>query len=192
MRALFEYLHALFYSIGRTILGFLRLAFKGKEEIFAENIMLRSQIALLLGEIHDGKREKLASTRSFRMIWVLNSQFLKDKHRLNVVYAKATYARWHNVAFKLFWRAKSRPKGRPPLTAEVQSLIYEIHIKNPTWSPGRIRDQLTILNIVDVPSENTIKKYIKGPPPRLNTPRFPSLENKLTDFYFQRLSKLIT
>ena len=30
---------------------------------------------------------------------------------------------WHRNAFRLFWRSKSRPVGRPPVTAEVRDLI---------------------------------------------------------------------
>lgn len=33
------------------------------------------------------------------------------------------------------------------------------------WSPGRIHDQLRHLNITNVPCENTIRKYLKQPPP---------------------------
>jgi putative transposase len=60
---------------------------------------------------------------------------------------------------------------------------WEIHVKNPTWSPGRIRDQLITLNIIDVPSENCIKKYLEKPPPEWQNRSPHTGENQLYEFF---------
>ena len=40
------------------------------------------------------------------------------------------------------------------------ALIKRIHRENPLWSPERIHDQMVALGVVDMPSPNTIAKYI--------------------------------
>ena len=44
-----------------------------------------------------------------------------------------TLIRWHRHAFRLFWRWKSRPRGRPRIPADVQQLIADIAKANRTW-----------------------------------------------------------
>src|SRR4051812_24644792 len=51
---------------------------------------------------------------------------------------------WHRNAFRLFWRWKSRPVGRPPVTTEVRDLIRRLAAENPTWGEQRIADELLL------------------------------------------------
>src|SRR5215470_13313057 len=37
-----------------------------------------------------------------------------------------TLIRWHRIGFRLFWKNKSRPRGRPRVPAEVRKLIIEM------------------------------------------------------------------
>ena len=131
----------------------------------AEINLLRAELSLAVGDFHSGKRKKPKTTRGFRMIWVLNSRFYTDSYRLSAFYTKRTIAKWVRDAFRIYWRRKSKPKGRPPISSEVRRLIRDLHVANPAWSSGRIRDQLMNQNVTDVPSENTIKKYLKELPP---------------------------
>ena len=50
----------------------------------------------------------------------------------------STIVRWHPAGFRLFWRWKSRPIGRPPLPKNLQTLILTMAGENPSWGEGRI------------------------------------------------------
>ena len=56
----------------------------------------------------------------------------------------ATLIGWHRNAFRLFWRWKSRPVGRPRVTVEVRNLIRRLAAENPTWGEQRIADELLL------------------------------------------------
>ena len=43
-----------------------------------------------------------------------------------------TVVRWHRLGWRLFWRWKSRPPGRPPVELEVRTLIRQMAVENPT------------------------------------------------------------
>lgn len=71
----------------------------------------------------------------------------------------ATVKKWHIAAFCYFWRWKScREGGRPPISEEMQRLIYQLSKENPLWSPERIKDALIFLQY-DPPCEDTIRRY---------------------------------
>ncbi len=50
-----------------------------------------------------------------------------------VVVKPDTLIRWHRKGFRLFWRWKSKPTGRPPLPKDLRQLIRKMAVANPTW-----------------------------------------------------------
>ena len=55
----------------------------------------------------------------------------------------ATVKKWHSVALRYFWRWKSRRKaGRPPISQEMQDIIYKLSKENRLWGAERSRDVL--------------------------------------------------
>jgi hypothetical protein len=60
-----------------------------------------------------------------------------------VVVRPETMIRWHRAGWRLFWRLKSRP-GRPPIPAQVQTLIRRMGSENPTWGEERIANELLL------------------------------------------------
>jgi hypothetical protein len=70
----------------------------------------------------------------------------------------ATVITWHRRGFARFWAYKSRPRGRPPLSAEVIDLIERMTPENPTWSRRRIAAELAKLGH-DV-CKDTVAKYM--------------------------------
>lgn len=131
-----------------------------------ENILLRSQLALIHGELETGKRSKLKSTWALRMIWVLYSRLFDNWDAALMLYARKTVTSWHRSAFKIYWKNKFIKRGRPSIRQETINLILEIHKANSLWSPERIHQQLILLNVKDPPAPNTIRKYLsfKKPP----------------------------
>jgi putative transposase len=55
-----------------------------------------------------------------------------------------TFLRWHRKGFRLLWRWKSRPVGRPRIPMDLRRLIQEIAVENPTWGEERIADELNL------------------------------------------------
>jgi putative transposase len=74
----------------------------------------------------------------------------------------ATVIAWHRRGFARFWAYKSRPRGRPPLSAEVIELVERMTRENPTWSRRRIAAELAKLGH-DV-SKDTVAKYMPKRP----------------------------
>jgi putative transposase len=55
-----------------------------------------------------------------------------------------TLIRWHRRGFRLFWRRKSKPVGRPALPKSLQELIRKMAAKNPTWGEEHIANELKL------------------------------------------------
>jgi hypothetical protein len=55
-----------------------------------------------------------------------------------------TFIRWHRKGFQIFWRWKSKRRGRPRVPAELQKLIVEMANGNPTWGEERVAAELQL------------------------------------------------
>src|SRR5437588_8539121 len=86
-----------------------------------------------------------------------------DSRGALMIVKPATLIAWHGNAFRLFWRWKSRPVGRPPVTAEVRNLIRRLAAENPTWGEQRIAHEL-VLKLQIRLSPRTVAKYRKQRP----------------------------
>ena len=80
-----------------------------------------------------------------------------------VIVKPATLIGWHRTAFRRFWRRKSRPVGRPPISADVRQLIRRMALENVTWGEERIADELWLKLQIRV-SPRTVRKYIEQAP----------------------------
>ena len=66
---------------------------------------------------------------------------------------------WHRKGFKLYWTWKSRHRGgRPPIDAEIRTLIRRIARENPTWGAPRIHGELLMLGFEL--GEATVSRYM--------------------------------
>src|SRR5262245_40537601 len=81
------------------------------------------QLALYL-ERHVKPRRANNSTR---LMLVVLSGFIDWRQCLTIVQPD-TLVRWHRDAFRLFWRRKSRPRGRPRIPRDLQRLIIQMEI----------------------------------------------------------------
>jgi putative transposase len=71
-----------------------------------------------------------------------------------------TFIRWHRRGFRLLWRWKSRPPGRPRLPKDLRRLIRGMAAENPTWGQERIANELTLKLSIRV-SPRTVGKYLR-------------------------------
>jgi putative transposase len=78
---------------------------------------------------------------------------------------------WHRKGFRLFWRWKSRPKGRPRLPKDLRQLIREMAAANATSGEERIANELKLKLGIRV-SPRTVGKYLRtGGPVRTPDPK---------------------
>ena len=86
-----------------------------------------------------------------------------DWRRALMIVKPATLIGWHRNAFRLFWRWRSQPVGRPRVTVEVRNLIRRLAAENPTWGEQRIADEL-LLKLQIRLAPRTVAKYTKQLP----------------------------
>lgn len=111
---------------------------KSNSQIEAENIALRSQVALFYHQVDSGKRQKPTATPAFRQLWVLLSKYYANWKDCLFSFTPETIKKWHNTAFSFYWFKKSQKKGRPIISTQTIALIKKIHRENPLLSPEKI------------------------------------------------------
>jgi homeodomain-containing protein len=79
--------------------------------------------------------------------------------------ANEGYLRTDRKGFRLFWRWKSRPVGRPRLPKDIQALIRQMAAENPTWGQEHIANELKLKLGIRV-SPRTVGKYLRECPRR--------------------------
>jgi putative transposase len=131
---------------------------RSRAALAAENLSLRKQRALFQ------EREKKAAptTAADRFVFSKLARLFNWRSAL-VIVKPATLIGWHRTAFRRFWRWKSRPVGRPPVSAELRCLIRRMAAENPTWGEERIADELWLKLQIRL-SPRTVGKYVKQLP----------------------------
>jgi len=150
-------------------LTFFPLMACSQASLAAEILFLRKQLAFY--------QERKIKPRRFddaaRLSMLLLSKFFDWRIALINV-TPDTFTGWHKKAFQLFWRWKSRG-GRPRLPRNIQQLIAEMAINNPTWGQERVADELS-LKLGILVSPRTVKKYwpegVSSGPRRVSSQRW--------------------
>ncbi|MGD0267228.1 MAG: hypothetical protein ABSD47_20110 [Candidatus Methylomirabilota bacterium] len=124
-------------GLGGDVLMFLGTALRSQVALAAENRFLRKQVVLY--------RERPVKPRrasdAMRLALVLLARCFAWREALTLVQL-ATLTRWHRQAFRLLWRWRSSPSGRPRLPADLQRLIAAMARSTPTWGEERIAAEL--------------------------------------------------
>jgi putative transposase len=140
-----------FLDLGRLIAFGLR----SRRAVAAENLFLRKQMALFQERkikprrAHDATRWMMAT---------LSRMFPWRDALWNV--KPDTLIRWCRKGFRLFWRWKSKPTGRPSLPKELRQLIREMAAGNATWGEERIANELKLKLGIGV-SPRSVGKYLR-------------------------------
>jgi putative transposase len=146
-------------AVVRDLLRLITLAVRSHSRLAAENLFLRKQLAFYLERQVRPRRVNDVT----RITLVLLSRFV-DWRRLLTVVQPDTLVRWHRHGFRLFWRWKSRRRGRPPIPVHLQRLIAEMARANRTWGEERIAAELLLKVGVSV-SPRTVRRYMRRPVP---------------------------
>src|SRR5262247_3428437 len=91
-------------------------------------------------------------------------------HSVLTVVKPDTLIRWHRKGFRLFWRWKSQPSGRPRIPRDVRKLIVEMATSNPTWGEERIANELLLKFGIQI-SPRTVRLYMPKRPRRAADPK---------------------
>jgi hypothetical protein len=162
----------LLLHIIRTLFGvfldefrFIHLCVQPSAAVAAENLFLRKQLGLYIERRVKPRRP----TDAIRFTMARLSRFFDWRNTLTVV-KPDTLIRWHRKGFRLFWKWKSRPRGRPRVPEQLQKLIVEMARQNPTWGEERIADEL-LLKIGIRISPRTVRRYMPKAPERPADPK---------------------
>jgi len=145
------------------MMQFVRLCFRSRTSLAAENLLLRKQLAFY----RERKIKPRRADNPTRVTLALLSRWFDWRDALTMVRPKTLVA-WHRKGFRLLWRWKSR-SGRRPIPFDLQCLIRSMARDSPSWSEERITNELLLKLGLRV-SPRTIRKYLPklpaGPPAR--------------------------
>jgi hypothetical protein len=97
-------------DVQSRLLTFLRLLLTARAALIAENLFLRKQLAFF----KERKVKPRRITRAARLTMIALARFFDWRDALAIV-KPATFIKWHRAVFRMFWRWKSRKRGRPAL-----------------------------------------------------------------------------
>jgi transposase InsO family protein len=136
------------------------LSLSGRASLVAENLFLRKQLALF----QERKRRPRRTPVATRLVMLALAKFFDWREALIVVKPE-TFLKWHRMSVRMFWKWKSRRRGRPRLPRDLRKLIQEMARSNPIWGEERIANELLVKLGIRV-SPRTIRKYIDPTRPR--------------------------
>jgi len=143
------------------LLRLLPFLFGGHRQLAIENLALRHQLAVYR---RTARRPKLRTTD--RLLWVALANVWAGWKQALVIVSPATVLRWQRRRFREHWsQLSARPTGgRPPVHAEVKTLITRMAAANPLWGAPRIHGELLKLGILV--AERTVSRLL----PKRRTP----------------------
>jgi len=141
-------------ALVRDTLTFIGLGLRSRSALMAENLFLRKQLTLYLERQVKPRRANDAT----RLTMVFVSRLFPWREAL-ASFKPKTFLRWHRQGFRLLWRWKSRPRGRPRIPVDLQRLIAAMARDNPTWGEERIAAELLLKLGIHI-SPRTARRYM--------------------------------
>jgi hypothetical protein len=128
-------------------------------KLAARLLAAESQLAIYKHRISQKKEPRPSFNPAFRFLWALLSQYWSGWRSAAHLMRPATVLKWHRQGFRLYWRWKSRRRGRPTVHADMRNLIKQLSTENRLWMAERIHDHLVLLGF-DPPHPDTVRKYM--------------------------------
>jgi putative transposase len=152
------------FSVFVDVLAFVCLGLRTSSALAAESLFLRKQLGLYV----ERKKKPRRATDSVRFTLAQLSRFVDWRPILTVV-KPDTLIRWHQKGFRLFWKWKSRSRGRPRVPIDLRKLIVRMASNNPTWGEERIANELLLKIGIQI-SPRTVRRYMPDVPVRPKVP----------------------
>ena len=121
-------------------LSFFAGIWRRRTALAAENLFLRKQLALF----REREKKAMPTTPADRFVFSKLARWFDWRSALMIV-KPATLIGWHRNAFRLFWRWKSQPAGRPRVTVEVRNLIRAVVRNNSFGRSCRICPPILVM-----------------------------------------------
>ena len=119
----------------RRLLELVVLRFRSEREREIEILLLRHQLHMLQRQV-----ARPALTPADRALLAALSRVLpRDAWKRSLFVTPATLLRWHRELVARRWTYPRRRPGRPPISAEVRSLVLQLARENPSWGYGGFR-----------------------------------------------------
>jgi hypothetical protein len=129
--------------------------FKSNSQLEAENAALRHQVVVLQRKV----RGRIEFTNRDRLVFILLYRWCPSVLKAMVVVRPETVVRWHRAGFRRYWHWKSRGRGgRPPISAELRTLIRRMSVENVLWGAPRIQGELLKLGFAV--AQSTVARYM--------------------------------
>ena len=127
-------------------------AFRVRSDLVIEVMALRQQLATLK---YERPRPKLSHWD--RLFWTSLRRLWPSWKTALLIVKPETVVRWHRAGFRLYWKRKSRPRGRPRVEADIRQLIVQMATEN-SWRAPRIHAEL--LKLGYKVSQATVSRYL--------------------------------
>ena len=155
------------WAVAVDMLRLISSAARSHSQLAAENLFLRKQLAFYVERQVKPRRADDAT----RITLVALSSLIEWRCILMIV-KPDTLIGWHRKGFRLFWRRKSKPRGRPRWPSGLRQLIRDVATANRTWGEERIAAELLLKLGLRV-SPRTIRRQM---PPGAGPRRRPGVQ----------------
>ena len=95
----------------------LLFSIKLNSHLVIENLAIRQQLAIMKQSV---KQPKIRNRD--RLFWVILSLLCQRWQDFLIIVKPETVIRWNKKGFKLFWKFKSKTKGRSKIDPEIRKL----------------------------------------------------------------------
>ena len=137
-----------------SILAVIRVFLRSRSDTALEILALRQQVAVL-----KRKRPRPTLNSRDRLFWTTLRRLWSRWSDALIIVKPETVVGWHRAGFRLYWRWRSRPKGRPKITEEIRALIRRLADENPGWGAPRIHGEIQKLGLIV--SERSVARYMR-------------------------------
>jgi putative transposase len=135
------------YLAFRALLGALVRCRRGLDAKDLELLVLRHEVAVLRREV---PRPQLRGAD--RALLAAAACHLPRSSRAARLVTPRTLLRWHRALVRRKCRQPSGRRGRPPMPAEVRTVVLRLARENPRWGHRRIGGELAKLGFAVSPS----------------------------------------
>ena len=123
-------------------IAYVRAYAVSRHRLGLEAAVLRQQLIVFK------RKQPRPSLRNIdRISWIAIRRLWTGWAGALIIVKTETVVSWHRAGFRLFWRLRSRPLGRPKIGHEMRALIRRMKMENPGWGAPRIHGELMSLRL---------------------------------------------
>jgi putative transposase len=125
-----------------------RSIFRDQNQLLAENLILRKEIAILKRQLKDS----IKTTRSEKRFFAFLAKVQKSFRQAFGLIRPETALVWFKKHIRGLWRYPHKTAGRKPLLKSTRKLILQLKLENPLMCSGKISGELKKMGLNVCPS----------------------------------------